>query len=439
MRALLLAALLTASALGTAPAAVAQAAALERDPAPAVNGLDRSSAAGRAFAEGWDAYTRLDLAEAVDRWREAADLGEAPALRAWLGEALRRLGQQVQEEALVREGGGEARRALAADGCSAHAHLVLADAYNGQFFEWSAASADSTALHLQRAAACDPDDGNVWMAVWTEVVRLGDAAAEAEALDRLHAVGFWTPPVLAFAQWTLRNVPADAILLTNGDADTVPLRLVQEVEGLRPDVAVVNVPLLDLPEVARRTAAAHGLPLPDSVEASVPRYDPRGSTTTPDGRVYSLRDAVVDAWLAAHADGALGRPLVAAITIDPEVLGTKTEVADHAAFLAPAQALGFDAEAGRAAVADLDGAAFAGPLVSAGDRSPVRRMLPFDPAGVVLFQALQTAVTLAQEGDAVGAEAVYAQATAFAAGSGRADDPLVAVARRWIDDAVSAR
>jgi hypothetical protein len=273
------------------------------------------------------------------------------------------------------------------------------------------------------------------MAAWTEAVRLGDAAAEAEALGRLHAVGFWTPPVLAFARGALQNGPPDAVLLSNGDADTVPLRLVQEVEGLRPDVAVVNVPLLDLPEVVRRTAAAHGLPLPDSVEAYAPRYDPRGSTPTPDGRVYSLRDAVVDAWLAAHADRTLGRPLVAAITIDPEVLGTKTDVVDHAAFLVPAQSFGFDAEAGRAAVADLDGAAFVGPLVSAGDRSPVRRMLPFDPAGVALFQALQTAVTLAQESDAVGAEAVYAQAVAFAAGSGRADDPLVAVAREWIDAA----
>ncbi|PAP76570.1 tetratricopeptide repeat protein [Rubrivirga marina] len=432
MRALLLAALL-------APAAVAQVMPMERDPAPAVDGLTPGSPAGRAFAEGWDAFVSLQLADAVDLWREAADLSDEPAVRAWLAEALRRVGQQAQEEALVHETIGEARRVLAADACHAQAHLALADAYNGQFFAWPGASADSTALHLQRAASCDPDDGNVWMAIWTESARLGDADTEAEALRRLHEIGFWTPPVLALARWALRNLPPDAVLLTNGDGDTVPSRLLQEVEGLRPDVAVVNVPMLDLPEVAHRTAEANGLPLPDSVETHVARHDPRGSTATPDGRIYSLRDAVVDGWLAAHFDGTLGRPLVAAITLDPEVLGTKTEIADHVAYLAPSETFGFDAQLGRAAVADLDGTAFAGPLVSKGDRSPVRRMMPFDPAGIVLFQALQTAVALAQEGDSEGAETVYAQAVAFSVTSGRADDPLVGVAREWIDDAVTGR
>ena len=431
MRALLLAVLL-------APAAVAQVSAIERDPAPAVSGLDPASPAGRAFSEGWAAYTRLRLAEAVDLWREAVDQSDVPGVRAWLAEALRRLGQGTEDQALVREAIGEARRVLAADHCNAQAHLVLADAYNCQFLAWPGASPDSTARHLQRAAACDPDDGNAWMAGWTEAVRLGDADTEAEALVRLRDLGFWTPPVMAFARWTLANVPPDAVLLTNGDADTVPIRIAQAVEGLQPDVAVVNVPLLELPEVARQTAAAHGLPLPDSVETHVSRFDPRGSAATPEGRIYSLRDTVIDTWLAASASGALGRPLVAAITIDPDVLGTKTEVVDRAAHLAPAAAFGFDAEAARTAVAGLDGAAFVGPLVSPGDRSPVRRAVPFDPAAIVLFQALQTAVSLAQAGDAAGAESVYEAAVAFASGAGRADDPLVAVARQWIDDARDA-
>ena len=432
-RALLLALLL-------ASASVAQVTPLERDPAPAVPGLDPASPAGRAFADGWDAYTRLEFVEAAERWREAADLGESPGARAWLADALRRLGQQTQDEALVHEGIGEARCVLAADRCDAPAHLVIANAYRTQFFAWSGAAADSVARHLDRALACDPDDGNVWDAVWAGAVRLGDAEAESEALRQLHRVEFWTPPVVAFARWVLRSLPEDAVLLTNGDADTSPNRILQEVEGLRPDVLIVNVPMLELPEVARRIAEADGLPLPDTVEAFESRYDPRGSVSTPEGRIYSLRDAVLDAWLAAHFDGTFGRPLVAAITMDPDVLGTKTGVVDRGAHLAPSDVLDydFDADAAREAVADLDGAAFVGPLVSPADRSPVRRMMPFDPAGVALFQALQTAVALAQGGDAAGAEAVYAQAVDFAAAAGRADDPLVAVARQWIDDATDA-
>lgn len=430
MRALLLSVLLV-------PAALAQGTVVERAPAPSVDGLDPASEAGAAFAEGWRAYVSLHLADAVTQWRDAAGASASPGVHAWLAEALRRVGQTNGEEALVREAIGEARRVLADAPCQAHAHLVLADAYNPQFLDWPGASSDSTAIRLHRAASCDPDDGNVWMSVWTEAVRRGEVDTEAEALHRLQALGFWTPPVLAFARWTLRQAPPDALLLTNGDADTVPLRLVQSVEGLRPDVAVVNVPLLDLPEVTRRVAASHGLPLPDAVETFEPRYDPRGSTATPDGRVYSLHDAVVDAWLAADADGTLGRPLIAAITIDPDVLGTKTEVADRAAHLAPADSFGFDATAAREAVTDLDGAAFVGPLVSEGDRSPVRRVVPFDPAAIALFQILQTAVSLAQEGDAASAEVVYAQAVAFAAAAGRSDDRLVEIARQWIDDAAA--
>lgn len=291
------------------------------------------------------------------------------------------------------------------------------------------------------AAQTAPDaeaGGAAWVEAWAVAERRGDEAAAARALDRLAAPGVWRPAALAFARWTLRHAPPDAVLLTNGGVATAPVVIAQRAEGLRPDVAVVDVTLLDDPAAARRVAAAHGLPLPDAVDAFRPRLDPRGSTATPEGRRYTLRDAVLDRWLADAASGALGRPLVAAITLDPEVLGAKTDVVDRAAHLAPADSFGFDAEAARAAVATLDGAAFAGPPGSLAVPGPDGPALPFDAAGVVLFQALQTAVALAQGGDAAGAEAVYAQAVAFAEAAGRADDPLVAVARQWIDDAAGA-
>jgi len=46
-----------------------------------------------------------------------------------------------------------------------------------------------------------------------------------------------------FAANLLRGLPQDAVLFTNGDNDTFPLMYVQAVEGVRPDVQIINRPL----------------------------------------------------------------------------------------------------------------------------------------------------------------------------------------------------
>ncbi len=55
-----------------------------------------------------------------------------------------------------------------------------------------------------------------------------------------------------FARDLLEPLPERTILLTNGDNDTIPLWYLQRVEGVRPDVTVVNLPLANTgPSVAR--------------------------------------------------------------------------------------------------------------------------------------------------------------------------------------------
>ena len=269
---------------------------------------------------------------------------------------------------------------------------------------------------------CDSLGGAAWVGVWRDAARAGDGATEAEALRRLDTLAFWTPPVVALARWTMEAAPSGAILLAHGDGDAIPAAMLQHTGRLRPDVTVVHVGLLAEPGYVRRLADGDGLPLgPDPARPLAP-------------------DSLVGFWIAEAASGRLDRPVVGALTLDADVIGRHAPaVVSAGAYQRPGTAteLPFDRAAAEAAAGHARGADFVGPRTSADDHDPTRVASPVDLGGVVLFQLLQTAVSHAQAGDAAAAEHAYARAVTFAADLRTPGDPLVAIAREWIDAALA--
>lgn len=359
--------------------------------------------AQETFARARALYAENRVAEALPLFEEAAreEPGNATVL-AWLAETARRAGDFVEAH-------DAARAALALDGCHAFALGVLGFLYQPIYSRWDGASADSTWHYYRRAVACDPEDGNAWLGLWMEALRRDEAEWETGALRAIGSNGFLPRTVLAFNRWVLQALPPDAVLLTGGDWDTFPALAAQLVDHVRPDVGVVNLPMLNLAWYARLVTARYGL-TPALPDAELERLHLSGL----------LADSVVRIWRARSAAGVLGRPLAVASTavLPGEGAGAVVEAGPYG--LVVPDTAPPDTAAMRRALADARGADFAGPEVSPADRSSIRIQAAAQRpmATNVLRIALQYALLLAELGAVEEADRALAWADAFVAEAG---------------------
>lgn len=116
----------------------------------------------------------------------------------------------------------------------------------------------------------------------------------------------------------LMSVAEDSVLITYGDNDTYPLWYLQEVEGVRTDVSVVNLSLLNAPwyiKQVKNNPPREASPVPMSLtERQIDRLRPRRFTPR-EVQVPVNRNAVAD-------DPGMGRPGDTASDVDRRMTWT---------------------------------------------------------------------------------------------------------------------
>lgn len=326
-----------------------------------------------------EAYFARDMKTAVSEFQKA--VAESPNdadLHAWLA-----LAQWRNDEWTAAF--KSAKRAVKLDDNSSFAHSVLGRVYNPQFSSAQGTDADKSWQHLKRAVELDNSNGDAWCILWPEAMRRGEVETERKALEALLNTGFFTPCVMNYARWTLEQLPENALLLTNGDLDTYPMVALQSARSLRPDVAIVNLSLMNLSWYIELMCKRHSLPVPAvDIEAMEPKK-------ADDGSWILINRQTAEAWRDMAASGYLDRPLAAAITIPMSY--ALPEVGDAYTFAGPYLLLeggGVNLERLQQSLAAADTLDFGGPTRNPADTSPLR-----DGAGV-LMNITATALKLLQ-------------------------------------------
>jgi hypothetical protein len=381
----------------------------------------------RAPSDALERGRTLFLANQLDEARPLFERAVREAPRdpdalAWLAETLRRQGDRARADSI-------ARAALALDPRHAIAHEVMGWNLDPQYGEWAGADRESSWVHFRASVESDPGNASAWCAVWMHALSRGDTDLERQALRRLVETGFFTRSVLAHSRWLMRNLPENAVLLTNGDMDTYPTNALQWVESLRPDVAIVNVSLLNTDWYRRVVRDRYRVPMPFGPEA----LDSLTVGQRDDGTVVYVQDMVLKGWLDMQRAGRLTRPLAFSCTVpDPgKSVGAEDRlVLSGSYFLVsprPARAR-VDTTRVRESLLALDPAEFAPPWASDLDRCPVRRQGSPRLGHNVLAAAVRYIDATHEADRQPDAEAMREWASAFARGASMDSTALEVIA-----------
>ena len=347
------------------------------------------------FDEGVASYRQNKLKEALPLFKQAVrDNPRSSNAHAYLAETLRRMKR-------IDEAVEAARKATLINSCNTFGLTVLASAYCPMYSSWEGTNADSSWSYLLKAVMCDPLDGNIWTGVWSEAMRRGNRSLENKALRTFIETKFLTSSLLNYNAWVLRDLPQNAVLLTNGDMDTYPTLALQLVRNLRPDVGIVNLSLLNLPWYARIVRDRYKIPLPftDKKLESVKPSKANG------GRMVTVSKKIVAGWLDMQKDGKFPRPLTVAATVGdrdftPDSHSRMRLAGPFYTCLPKSTEMLNDTTAIRISLGRIAPNDFSGSFVSRNDRSPVRLNTTNRLASNITATALLHARLLLESGQA---------------------------------------
>jgi tetratricopeptide (TPR) repeat protein len=193
-----------------------------------------------------------------------------------------------------------AKKAVAVGPDYADAHGFLGG-YNWKMYCPSSAEDPSASIaELERALSLDPSNGEPHYTLWVMKLSEGKREEAASHLVTLLREGQIPDLLVDLAYNMLVAVEPNAIILTNGDNDTYPPLALQAARSFRPDVAIVNLSLLNTSWYRKEMKEGpQAVPVPEIDESA--KGPQAGAAVS--GIVQSLR---ADGWK---------RPLYVAVTV----------------------------------------------------------------------------------------------------------------------------
>lgn len=336
-----------------------------------------------AFNDGLKLYNQNKLEDALPFFEMASEQPSATAeTYAYLAETCRRLGER--KKALLADG-----EALREDSCNSFAHVTLSYIYNPMYGAWEGADRGKSWDHILKAIECDSTDGNVWLAAWTEAIHNHDEEIENKSLRMLIQTNFFTPAILAYNRWMLKGLPENSIILTNGDMDTYPAVALQEAEGYRLDVTVMNYSLLNTRWYQDHIQNRYDIKFP----LSAAELDSLKPFQDKDGVIKTVASQIMARLLEAKSKNKFERPLAISITVADSGFAQGYE--NHFVLEGPYKLWTdkpsdnrYDLDAIRSGLEGLDLSEFKRPFASEADRSPVRKVT----AGMVANNFIHLAI-----------------------------------------------
>jgi hypothetical protein len=142
--------------------------------------------------------------------------------------------------------------------------------------------------HLQKAYEISPGRTETYPELIAVYELKGDQKNRQLFCKKLYQSKHFDEQIMNYNYNTLMSVEQNAILFTNGDNDTYPAWMLQEAEGVRKDVTVINTNLIEKPDYRKKIMAAAGISEPAGTDYlnDKPLYLSRLAAANPARPIY---------------------------------------------------------------------------------------------------------------------------------------------------------